>query len=98
MSIEYFQIIEEIGFQQKIDSYRKKYDRIDNVHEGITWVLSKNPSYGTLVKNPIRINENRIFHTTAIGKTPSFWVLYEIDLEKKHVMLLSIHPIKETLE
>lgn len=86
-----FTSVEEHNFQKKIDQLRKKYKRMEDVHRGITWALAKNPYCGT----PIKINGPfMVLKTTTIGNTPSFWVLYKIDIAKEEIHLISIEPVE----
>lgn len=81
-------IIEEPRFTQDIDSYRRLYSHIDDVHEDLTWVLSRDPRLG----EPLAVAPDfRLYTTTAIGDTPAFWVLYTFDAER--VYLHSIEPV-----
>jgi hypothetical protein len=96
MPVEYlFEVIEEEHFREKIDSYRTKYNRIDDVHASITGALGRDPYLGDIIEHNPGEPEVRVFHSTGLGETPGFWVLYEINKERGQINLLSIHPIPE---
>lgn len=86
-------VVEEPRFTQDIDSYRKLYPRIDDVHQAITWTLGHDPRIGTSL--PIA-PDFRVFETTPIGDVPAFWVLYTFDDAK--VYLHSLEPVRDSYE
>jgi hypothetical protein len=82
-------VIEEKRFTQDLDAFRKLYSDMDDVHQIITWTVSRNPRVG----EPLEVAPDfRLFMTNAIGKTPAFWVLYTFDDE--HVYLHSLQEAK----
>lgn len=91
MKIKYYTIVEEKQFEEKIDSLRKKYKRIDDVWLGISWLLAREKEYGKLVDDNLKY---RIFRTEEFGNTPGFWVLYYVDKKKEEIRLISIEAIK----
>jgi len=89
ISCNYALLIEEKSFTDKIAELHKDYIRIYDVHTAIGWALGENPKAGFVCDDePL----HRIFKTTPIGNTPSFWVLYRFDSQQQKVFLLSIYP------
>ena len=81
-------VVEEPHFAQDIDSFRSKYNHIEELHEWITNTLSANPRYGEPLK---QAPEFYLLTTPIIADTPSFWVFYRFD--ENYVYLLSIEPV-----
>ena len=79
------EIIQEKYYSKQADRHGKKFNRMNDVITTIDWLLGQDPLYGEIVNGP-----HRIFKTTAIADTPSFWVLYRYDEEGEKVHLLSI--------
>ncbi len=88
----YYQIVEEEYFREKLDSLREKYPRIDDVWGGICWNLARDPFSGVPVPHEV---EYKIFKSTAIGPTPSFWFLYKVEENKKIIRFISIEAVDE---
>jgi hypothetical protein len=80
-------VIEEPRFAQDLDAFRKIYSNMDDVHQSITWTLSRDPRIGDSLEVA---SDFRLFTTTAIGKTPAFWVLYTFDDEQVY-----LHSLQE---
>jgi hypothetical protein len=80
-------VVEEPRFTQDLDSYRPLYDHMDDVHQAITWTLSRDPR----VADPLEhFPDFRRFITTAIGDTPAFWVLYSFDETRVYLHSLEL--------
>lgn len=90
-----FEVIEEKRFEAKFDSLRNRYPRMADVHQSITWTLSKDPNRGELVEEKSPGEQYRVYQTFPFGETPGFWVLYKVNWDKCWVTLLSIHPTSE---
>jgi hypothetical protein len=75
-------VVEESRFTQDLDGYRRLYSNMDDVHQIITWTLSRQPMVGDALSFA---PDFRLFTTTPIGKTPPFWVLYTFDAERVYL-------------
>lgn len=83
-------VVEEPRYSQDLDRFRRMYSLVDDVHEDLTWILSRHPREGkTLTFAP----DFWLYTTTAIGDTPAFWILYTFDTER--VYLHSIEPVND---
>jgi len=80
-------VVEEKRFTQDLDAFRELYSNMDDVHQSITWTLSRDPRVG----EPLEVAPDfRLFTTTPIGKTPAFWVLYTFDAD-----CIYLHSLQE---
>ncbi|MRS03383.1 hypothetical protein EG832_09200 [bacterium] len=91
---QYFEIIDEVSFSGTVKSLKKQYPRIEEIVDDLNWACQKNPFLGTAIEQQGDY-EARVIHTMAIGQTPAFWVLIEIDKRKEQVTFISITPIDE---
>ena len=82
----YAGLVQHPRFSQKLDEYREIYARMDDVWADIDFKLGRDPRLGVQIED----TEFRVYETDTIGDTPSFWILYTHEPEKRHVTLLSI--------
>jgi hypothetical protein len=78
-------IVQEPRFANALDDYSKIYPRMSDVHDGVDWLLGRDPNQGAMLSG-----EYRVMKTTPIGETPSFWVLYRYVQEEAKVYLVSV--------
>jgi hypothetical protein len=72
-------------FSEKVEQYRERYPRIDDVVDAACWLLAREPRAGQqLPDDP----EYFILQTVSVGSTPSFWILYHFDAD--YIDLLAI--------
>lgn len=92
----FYETIEEVTFTNIVKSLKQKYPRIEEVVDDLNWACQKDPHLGTVIDQDTTTGlEARVIHTTGIGKTPSFWVLIEIDNQKETVTFISLYPLAE---
>jgi hypothetical protein len=70
----YREVIEQERFTYDLDLYRNLYPRMDEVHDAITWTLSRNPRVGQPLAD---FPDFWVFKTTGSYALPAFRVLYE---------------------
>ena len=81
-------VIEEDRFTTDIDSFRRRYEGIDELHATVTYILAEYPRMGT----PLRIAPDfYVYETLPVANTPAFWILYTFD--DLHVYF---HSIQQT--
>lgn len=82
------EIVQEASFSEKLDKFSVLYPRMDEVHRGIDWLLTRVPLQGNITSG-----EYRIIKTTPLGEIPSFWVLYKYNKEDNQVFLVSLEAL-----
>jgi len=82
-----FEVIPTRRYLKQIENYRRTFPRIDEVNEGIVWVLQKDPLWGAEVPD---MPSHRILKTYPISPHTEFYVLFEYDESDNKIYLLSI--------
>jgi len=93
-TFEYYEIIDEKSFAEKLTGLKPIHERILEIHEAITWRLGKNQE-GTAIPG---FPDYRVYKTVPIGDIPSFWVLFKVDNPGEKVHLISLEPVEEKEE
>ena len=86
-------IIHDDIYTQKTASYRGNHPRMEDVLALIDWDLARDPKQGTDIGECCRV-----YKTTPIHRTPSFWVLYSYNEAAHEVTLLSLEAVKVPTE
>ena len=83
-----YEVVEEESFRKRFDELREDYDRMEHVHEAMTFQVARAPYSGEQVLPDD--DRHRVIKTYSVGDTPSFFVLYRIDRPAEQVVLLSL--------
>lgn len=92
MYFEARQIIEETTFQESIDEYSVLFPQLEDVKASVSWLLSRRPYAG----DSLPIATYFTYTTTAVGRMPSFVILYQYEEDPSGdapVYLVNIRPL-----
>jgi len=89
---EYVDIRQHKNFSRQLDELHRRYNRMNEVHDALDWLLGRNPEAGEIINSE---PYHRVYKTNPRGATPSFWVFYRYNPEERpQVELLSIRPVE----
>jgi len=86
--LDLYDVVEEESFRKRFDELRQGYDRMEHVHEAMTFQVARAPYSGEKILPDD--DNHRVMRTYSVGETPSFLVLYRIDRPSEQVVLLSL--------
>lgn len=74
-------IVEELDVSEQLDLYREKYPRFEEIWDGLTWLLARNPDLpgsATWVGDDGKASNYRAYALRGdeLADTPDVWVVY----------------------
>jgi len=86
------EIIEEHCFVEQLDELQKKYSRVYDAKDSMSWVLARSPKHGEPLDG---FSDHMVAKTRMVGGTPSFRFLYKFDYENDHVHMIAIAAVED---
>lgn len=74
-------------YLDSLSKYEHEFPKLKEIHQGIVWVLARDPFYGTELPE---MHDHRVFRTYPASSHTEFNVIFKYDETKHEVILLSI--------
>jgi len=82
-------VVEEPRYTQDLESLRRQFPSLDEIHADLTWELSQHPTAG--IPLPFA-SDFRLYTTTPTKDTHAFHILYTFDENKVYLhSIQSVH-------